>query len=73
MWPDHPPYGGAFEEVVHHLTVADGAPSEVLDQLEGTLRGSLPIGARVTEVRHSVRERGTWSVRGRYALGGGAS
>jgi 2'-5' RNA ligase len=73
MWPDHPPYGGAFEEVVHHLTVADGAPSEVLDQLEATLRGSLPIGARVTEVRHSVRERGTWSVRGRYALGGGAS
>jgi 2'-5' RNA ligase len=72
-WPDHPPYGGAFEEVVHHLTVADGAPKEVLDDLESTLPGSLPFRERVTEVTHSVRERGTWSVRWRYALGGSAS
>ncbi|HET9416637.1 MAG TPA: 2'-5' RNA ligase family protein, partial [Candidatus Limnocylindria bacterium] len=72
-WPDHPPYGGAFEEVIHHLTVADGAPTEVLDDLESTLPGSLPIRERVTEVTHSVRERGTWSVRWRYALAGSAS
>jgi 2'-5' RNA ligase len=72
-WPDHPPYGGAFEEVIHHLTVADAAPSEVLEQLELTLGGSLPIRSRVTEVTHSVRERGTWGVRRQYALRDGAS
>jgi SAM-dependent methyltransferase len=72
-WPDHPPYGGAFEQVVHHLTVADGAPPELLQQLEVTLDASLPIRARVNEVTHSVRERGTWTVRRRYALGGGVA
>lgn len=72
-WPDHPPYGGRFEQVVHHLTVADGAPPRVLDDLESSLPASLPILARVRYVTLSVRERGTWSVRRRYALGGGVS
>ena len=72
-WPDHPPYGGAFEQVVHHLTVADGAPSAVLDHLESSLPASLPIRATVREVTLSVRERGTWTVLRRYALRGGVS
>lgn len=72
-WPDHPPYGGAFEEVIHHLTVADGAPSDVLDRLESSLPASLPLAARAREVTLSVRERGTWSVRRRYPLRGGVS
>jgi SAM-dependent methyltransferase len=72
-WPDHPPYGGAFEQVVHHLTVADGAPRSVLDHLESSLPGSLPVRARVGQVTLSVRERGTWSVRQQYALPGGVS
>ncbi len=72
-WPDHPPYGGSYDEVVHHLTVADAAPAHVLDRLETGLGASLPFHARVTQVTHSVRERGTWRVRRRYALGGGPS
>jgi SAM-dependent methyltransferase len=72
-WPDHPPYGGAFDEVVHHLTVADGAPASVLDALEAALPASLPVRSHVREVALSVRERGTWTVRRRYPLGGGVS
>jgi SAM-dependent methyltransferase len=72
-WPDHPPYGGAFEEVIHHLTVADGAPPNVLDRLASELVGGLPIAERVETLTLGVREAGTWSVRRRYALGGDAS
>lgn len=70
-WPDHPPYGGAFDQVVHHLTVADGAPADVLDQLESTLTPSLPLRSRVQHVTLSVRERGIWRVSRRYPLRSG--
>lgn len=68
-WPDHPPYGGAFDEVVHHLTVADRAPAEVLDRLETELTASLPISQPVHELTLAERRRGTWAVRARYPLG----
>ena len=72
-WPDHPPYGGAFEEVVHHLTVADGAPAKVLDDLDAAVRLSLPLVERVSALTLGVRERGSWRVRQRYPLRGGVS
>ena len=72
-WPDYPPYGGAFEQVVHHLTVADGAPIHVLDELESTMRDSLPLVQRVSALTLSVRERGSWTVRRRYPFRGGIS
>lgn len=68
-WPDHPPYGGAFEKVVHHLTVADGAPSDMLDRLETELAASLPISQMVHELTLADRRSGTWAVRARYPLG----
>lgn len=71
-WPDHPPYGGAFDEVVHHLTVADGAPPGVLDRLEAELGALLAISQPVRELTLAVRRRGTWTERARYWLGAGA-
>ena len=70
-WPDHPPYGGAFEKVVHHLTVADGAPAEVLDRLAAAVSSALPLAERVSALTLSVRERGSWRIRRRYPLRGG--
>ncbi|KUL38850.1 hypothetical protein ADL22_16445 [Streptomyces sp. NRRL F-4489] len=46
-WPEAPPYGGQFTEVVPHLTVADGPDDAVLDEVETGLRSRLPIAARV--------------------------
>jgi SAM-dependent methyltransferase len=71
-WPDHPPYGGAFEQVIHHLTVADGAPSDVLEEASAAVARSLPVVERVSALTLSVRERGAWHVRRRYPLRGGA-
>ena len=71
-WPDHPPYGGAYEEVIHHLTVADGAPPEVLDRLEREVGALLPISQPVRELTLAARRRGTWAELARYPLGAAA-
>lgn len=70
-WPDHQPYGGRFPEVVHHLTVADGAPAPILERIEAELAAALPIQGRIDELTLSVRQSGTWRVHGTYPLGRG--
>lgn len=68
-WPDHPPYEGAFPVVVHHLTVADGAPPSVHDAVARELEPRLPIVERVAEITLSARRSGRWSVERAYRLG----
>lgn len=48
-WPEHPPYGGGFDTVIPHLTVAmaDGAPVAAMEQ---HLRRGLPLRTRAEEV-----------------------
>ena len=41
-FPDHPPYGGAFAEIVPHLTVAQAG----LDEAGETVQRQLPLRAR---------------------------
>jgi 2'-5' RNA ligase len=64
-WPECPPYGGRFAEVVPHITLCDGAPPAGVrfDDL-------VPLVVRVTELELAVdhRWRG-WRTRGRYRLG----
>ena len=49
-WPDRRPYEGAHDRVIHHLTVADGAPDGVLVELERTVAAGLPLRDRVTDL-----------------------
>ncbi len=53
-WPQHPPYAGAFDVVVPHLTVGDRLEPGVADELEATaatlLREHGPVAGRATEV-----------------------
>lgn len=48
-WPEYQPYGGDFDTVIPHLTVAkiNGAP---VAALESVLRPGLPVATRATEV-----------------------
>jgi 2'-5' RNA ligase len=48
-WPEYPPYGGGFDSVIPHLTVAraNGAP---VATMEAHLRGGLPVRTRAEEV-----------------------
>jgi Aminoglycoside-2''-adenylyltransferase/2'-5' RNA ligase superfamily len=62
-WPDHPPYRGAYEEIVPHLTVAYG------DAVPAGLAERLPIGARAEEVWLMGRAGGRWVRRKAFPLG----
>jgi 2'-5' RNA ligase len=66
-WPEVPPYGGAYDEVVPHLTVAEGAePPGLAEQLERRL----PLRTEATHLALLVRERRSrWSIRARFPLG----
>ncbi|MER7991160.1 2'-5' RNA ligase family protein [Streptomyces noursei] len=67
-WPEAPPYGGAFTEVVPHLTVADGQDDAVLDEIEAALRAELPFTARVSSVDLMVHDGAKWQLRSTFGL-----
>jgi 2'-5' RNA ligase len=50
-WPQAPPYGGRFAEVVPHLTIAIGQGPDVLDRIEAGVSGRLPVAARIESVQ----------------------
>ena len=65
-FPDWPPYGGAFAEIVPHLTVAWGA---ALDEAEAAVAPSLPLHGRAREaVLLSEVELQRWQVRATFAF-----
>lgn len=71
-FPETPPYGGAFDHVVPHLTIAQTAEAEQLNQItqdfERASAGKLPISAAVTEVVLLDNASGPWRFRARFAL-----
>ena len=48
-YPDYPPYEGIHDEVIPHLTVAEGGV-ELQDEVEAALSPHLPIEARADAV-----------------------
>ena len=68
QWPDHAPYGGAFETVVPHLTVAQGRRTP--PRVERELEEALPIEAEATEVQLMTLADSVWSVRKSFPLAG---
>ncbi|WP_128382464.1 2'-5' RNA ligase family protein [Streptomyces cavernae] len=67
-WPETPPFGGQFDEVVPHLTIAQGQGDAVLKEAEADLRGWLPVTARVSSVDLMVYDGTRWQQRASFAL-----
>jgi 2'-5' RNA ligase len=59
-WPEAPPFGGAFEEVIPHLTIANGADHAVMTAIEEDVLPALPIRARLAEACLFVFDGGRW-------------
>ena len=56
-WPARPPYGGAFAEIIPHLTAVDGPePGGVVAALER----ALPAPARAEVLQLLVEDDGAW-------------
>jgi len=69
-YPEAPPYGGAYETVVPHLTVAMPGGAGPRAQVEERVAASLPIEARADEVHLLIEgEDGCWRLDGRWPLG----
>ena len=69
-WPDQPPYGGAHETIVPHLTVAESLDSALLDRIATDVERQLPISTRVREASLFVESHdGHWHEHGRLPLG----
>jgi hypothetical protein len=62
-WPHQQPYGGAFEQIIPHLTVAYG------ETVPAGLAERLPLTARAQEVWLMGRSSGRWVCRRRFPLG----
>jgi 2'-5' RNA ligase len=67
-FPEHPPYGGAHEDVIPHLTVADHDDLEVLAEIERDVSARLPIQANVSEAQLMEHAPEGWHLRRRFAL-----
>jgi 2'-5' RNA ligase len=59
-FPDYPPYEGAHDEVIPHLTVAEGG-IELQDRVEAAVSGHLPIRAQADHVAFLFEDdQGLW-------------
>jgi hypothetical protein len=71
-YPDYPPYGGAFPEVIPHLTIADVDEAAQLDDIERDFMqqhgAQLPVKAKANEVLLIENSSGRWKVRQAYEL-----
>lgn len=69
-FPDHPPFGGVFAEVVPHLTVGHGHPRAVLAEAEEAVRAGLPVSGHAAEVHLLAQDQpgGRWRLRERFPL-----
>jgi hypothetical protein len=71
LYPHRPPYGGVFQDVIPHLTVAQVPDPIVLDAVEASVAQGLPIAAHATEawlMLQGADER--WQAGHRFPLSG---
>lgn len=72
-FPETPPYGGQFRDIIPHLTVAQESDrrrlEEITTEFQQAAKTGLPIHANVTEIVMMDNESGTWHVRHRFSLG----
>lgn len=60
-FPEYPPYGGAFSEVLPHLTLAHGVDPSILQGVEARVRAGTEIRSRVEAVVvYSQADEGRW-------------
>lgn len=71
-FPDTPPYGGAFIEIIPHLTVAQVRDFQQLDEISADFhkaaRDKLPIHVKVNTVTLMDNSSDYWQVRAQFSL-----
>jgi 2'-5' RNA ligase len=70
VWPEYPPYEGAFPEVVPHLTVAVGVSDEQAAEFRAAVEALLPVRTVAAELTVVEVLDGRCRVRRSFRLGG---
>ena len=69
-WPEHPPYEGEHEVVIHHLTVAEGDDEALLARIAADVEPKLPLRTHVSEAQlYAEDAAGRWHEHSRLPLG----
>jgi hypothetical protein len=68
-WPEAPPFGGEFEEVIPHLTIANGADDEAMAAAEKEVLAALPLRTRLSEACVYVFDGHQWQKHARLRFG----
>jgi 2'-5' RNA ligase len=73
-FPEHPPYGGGFDEIVPHLTVAEGVSRAEMRAARAAVERGLPVACRAVEVTlmAGAQVPRSWQAVARFTLGGPA-
>jgi len=73
-WPDHPPYGGAHDELIAHLTLVESPDRGVRDAAWAAATETGPFEAEVRELTVITENAsGRWRTRWRLPMGGGTT
>jgi 2'-5' RNA ligase len=70
VWPEYPPYEGAFAEVVPHLTVSTSADAEQAAEFRSVITALLPVRTIARELTAVEVLDGRCRVRRSFRLGG---
>jgi 2'-5' RNA ligase len=70
-FPDYPPYGGRFADVVPHMTIGEDGPLDEMRRVEEQIAGRLPVADRVTAVTLMAESSrgGPWATVASFPLG----
>jgi 2'-5' RNA ligase len=72
-FPDFPPYGGRFSDIIPHLTLAQLEDAERLERVAAHFQGAcgakLPLRLRAESVALMDNEQGAWRVCATFRLG----
>ena len=73
-FPDFPPFGGRFDEVVPHLTVGIDSPPDAMRRAEQQIVPDLPVLGRATAVTlvGELSPGGRWGTLASFPLGSAA-
>ena len=69
-WPQAQPYGGAFDEVTPHLTVAEAAPQDEVERMRAGLAAAMPLRTVVDTAWLYAFDGSAWCPVRAFPLGG---
>ena len=68
-FPSVRPYGGRFDRVIPHLTVADQVTEQTMDRLDAAISPLLPVGAEATEAWLMEGDDNGWVLQQAFPIG----